>query len=116
MFCIISETNRKYTFTFSYKMDTPRRSGIPVPRSGPVYRQGSMESSFSKSNGNLLHSLLPSPSEDLLLQENLALKKQIMELQRRFEKEQSTRDTFETIQFEQKKAIKTYVHEAIAQA
>lgn len=97
-------------------MDTPRRSGIPIPKSGPVYRQGSMESSFSMSNGNLLRiaSLSPSPTDELLQQENVMLKselmtmkKQIVELQRRFEKEQSTRDTFETIQFEQKKAIKT---------
>lgn len=29
------------------------------------------------------------------------------DLQRKYEKEQSTRDTFETIQFEQKKTIKT---------
>lgn len=95
-------------------METSRRSGIPIPRSGPVHRQGSMESSFSMSNGNLLRisSLTPSPTEEVL-QENIALKteiaamkKQVVELHRRFEKEQSTRDTFETIQFEQKKVIK----------
>lgn len=76
-----------------------------------------MESSFSMSNGNLLRAaanLSPSPTDDLLLQqENVSLKsdlqqmkKQIVELQRRF-KEQSARDTIETMQFEQKKAIKT---------
>lgn len=49
-----------------------------------------------------------------LAEENVALKsemglirKQMMDLQRKFEKEQSTRDTFETIQFEQKKTIKS---------
>lgn len=91
----------------------PRRSGIPKPVS--VSRLGSMDSSFSASNGNLLRiSMSQSPNDELLVHENAVLKaelmmmkKQIVELQRRFEKEQSTRDTFETIQFEQKKAIKT---------
>ena len=58
--------------------------------------------------------VIENDTEELLQHENAALKielvamkKQIADLQRRFEKEQSTRDTFETIQYEQKKAIKT---------
>lgn len=89
-------------------MESPsRRSGIPKPKAGS--RLGSMDSSFSASNGNLLRISAPqSPAADeALVHENVTLKADLMMLQRRFEKEQSSRETFETIQFEQKKSIKT---------
>lgn len=71
-----------------------------------------MSSGSSTSNGNNHshhHSDQKLVEENNVLKNDLnTMKKQISDLQRRFEKEQS-REVHETIQLEQKKAIKTYV-------